>query len=80
MGLILEVKNLTKKFGGLTAVNDANFEIDKAIRQLAYVNMMKEMGWSEHDISDNIPKSGEYHRNFIGTEEEYNNLIAKIKD
>jgi branched-chain amino acid transport system ATP-binding protein len=27
MGLILEVKNLTKKFGGLTAVNDVNFEI-----------------------------------------------------
>lgn len=29
MGLILEVKNLTKKFGGLTAVNDANFEIQR---------------------------------------------------
>jgi branched-chain amino acid transport system ATP-binding protein len=27
MGLILEVKNLTKKFGGLTAVNDVHFEI-----------------------------------------------------
>ncbi|MFW9848617.1 MAG: ABC transporter ATP-binding protein [Candidatus Thorarchaeota archaeon] len=27
MGVILEVKNLTKKFGGLTAVNDVNFEI-----------------------------------------------------
>ncbi len=29
MGLILEVKNLTKKFGGLTAVNDVNFDIDR---------------------------------------------------
>jgi branched-chain amino acid transport system ATP-binding protein len=29
MGLILEVKNLTKKFGGLTAVNDANFEVQR---------------------------------------------------
>lgn len=29
MGIILEVKNLTKKFGGLTAVNDANFEIQR---------------------------------------------------
>lgn len=29
MGIILEVKNLTKKFGGLTAVNDANFEIKR---------------------------------------------------
>jgi branched-chain amino acid transport system ATP-binding protein len=29
MTLILEVKNLTKKFGGLTAVNDANFEIER---------------------------------------------------
>jgi branched-chain amino acid transport system ATP-binding protein len=29
MGLILEVKNLTKKFGGLTAVNDINFEVKR---------------------------------------------------
>ncbi len=29
MGLILEVKNLTKKFGGLTAVNDVNFEVQR---------------------------------------------------
>lgn len=29
MGIILQVKNLTKKFGGLTAVNDANFEIQR---------------------------------------------------
>ncbi|MFW9803436.1 MAG: ABC transporter ATP-binding protein [Candidatus Thorarchaeota archaeon] len=27
MGLILDVRNLTKKFGGLTAVNDVNFEV-----------------------------------------------------
>jgi branched-chain amino acid transport system ATP-binding protein len=27
MGIILEVRNLTKKFGGLTAVNDFSFEI-----------------------------------------------------
>lgn len=29
MAIILEVKNLTKKFGGLTAVNDVNFEIHR---------------------------------------------------
>ena len=29
MGIILEVKNLTKKFGGLTAVNDISFEIKR---------------------------------------------------
>lgn len=29
MAVILEVKNLTKKFGGLTAVNDVNFEIKR---------------------------------------------------
>ncbi|MFX0021776.1 MAG: ABC transporter ATP-binding protein [Candidatus Hermodarchaeota archaeon] len=29
MGVILEVKNLTKKFGGLTAVNDFSFEINR---------------------------------------------------
>lgn len=27
MGIILEVKNLTKKFGGLSAVNDVSFEV-----------------------------------------------------
>ena len=29
MGIILEVKNLTKKFGGLTAVNDFSFELKR---------------------------------------------------
>jgi len=29
MGVILEVKNLTKKFAGLTAVNDMSFEIQR---------------------------------------------------
>jgi branched-chain amino acid transport system ATP-binding protein len=29
MGVILEVKNLTKKFSGLTAVNDMSFEINR---------------------------------------------------
>jgi branched-chain amino acid transport system ATP-binding protein len=29
MGTILEVRNLTKKFGGLTAVNDVTFEIER---------------------------------------------------
>jgi branched-chain amino acid transport system ATP-binding protein len=29
LGVILEVKNLTKKFGGLTAVNDFSFEIKR---------------------------------------------------
>jgi branched-chain amino acid transport system ATP-binding protein len=29
MGTILEIKNLTKKFGGLTAVNDVSFEIER---------------------------------------------------
>ncbi len=56
------------------------FDIDKSVRQLAYVRMMKEMGWSEHDACEYIGKSGEYYRNFIGTEEEFNNLIAKLKD
>jgi branched-chain amino acid transport system ATP-binding protein len=29
MGVILEVRNLTKKYGGLTAVNDFSFEIKR---------------------------------------------------
>jgi branched-chain amino acid transport system ATP-binding protein len=29
MGLILQIKNLTKKFGGLTAVNDVSIEIQR---------------------------------------------------
>jgi len=29
MGIILQVKNLTKRFGGLTAVNDVSFDIER---------------------------------------------------
>jgi len=29
MGVILQVKNLTKRFGGLTAVNDVSFEVER---------------------------------------------------
>jgi branched-chain amino acid transport system ATP-binding protein len=29
MGIILQVKNLTKRFGGLTAVNDVSFEVER---------------------------------------------------
>jgi branched-chain amino acid transport system ATP-binding protein len=29
MGVILQIKNLTKRFGGLTAVNDVSFEINR---------------------------------------------------
>ena len=29
MGIILQVRNLTKKFGGLTAVNDVSFEVSR---------------------------------------------------
>ena len=29
MGTILQIKNLTKRFGGLTAVNDVSFEVDR---------------------------------------------------
>jgi len=29
MSPILEVKNLTKKYGGLTAVNDVSFEVSE---------------------------------------------------
>ncbi|TFF89855.1 MAG: ATP-binding cassette domain-containing protein, partial [Promethearchaeota archaeon] len=29
MGVILQVKNLTKRFGGLTAVNDVSFDIER---------------------------------------------------
>ena len=29
MGIILQIKNLTKRFGGLTAVNDVSFEVER---------------------------------------------------
>ena len=61
-------------------IKEAEFEIDKAVRQLPYVKMMNEFGWSEHDISDYLGKTGEYYRSFIGTGEEYNNLLTKIKN
>lgn len=54
-------------------------DIDNSVRLLAYVKLMKEYGWEEHDISDELGKTGEHYRSFIGTEEEYNNLLNKIK-
>jgi len=29
MGVILQINNLTKRFGGLTAVNDVSFEVKR---------------------------------------------------
>lgn len=37
------------------------------------------LGWSEHDISDNVPCSGKHYRSFIGTTEEYETFIKQFE-
>lgn len=60
-------------------IANIEYEIDNDKKRLALITLMKLKDWKEHDVSDVIPRCGEYHRSFIGTEEEYNNLINKYK-
>lgn len=53
-------------------------DIERDKTRLALITLMELKGWAEHDISDEISKGGEYNRTFIGTEEEYNNLIKNL--
>ena len=60
-------------------IKKKEFEIEKQVRQLAYITLMEDKGWIEHDTSDYLAKTGVWFKSFIGTEEEYDNLIKKIQ-
>lgn len=38
--------------------------------------MIQQMGWQQHDLSDETVKDGEYWLPFIGTQEEYEQVKA----
>jgi cell division GTPase FtsZ len=40
--------------------------------------LMKQQGWIEHDISDHTDKTNEFYIHFVGTEDEYNELLVKL--
>lgn len=43
-------------------------------------SLIKNQGWEEFDISDEIPDNKDEYFPFIGTEEEYKKLMEKIDD
>lgn len=50
-------------------------------RLVAVENLVKNKGWQDWDVSDETGTIyGDCYYNFIGTEEEYNNFISKIKN
>lgn len=70
------------------AVKDCEREIEFQKRRLiniketcAILTLIKSQGWKEFDVSDETENdTGEkLHLNFIGTEEEYQELLSKIK-
>ena len=60
-------------------IKEIEFNLDKDVRLIGYLTLMEDMGWDGFDVSEYIPMSGEHHRDFIGTEEEYEELIIKLK-
>ncbi len=49
-------------------------------RRIALITLMEDKGWAEHDISDEMGKTGEHYLSFIGTEKEHKELIKKVID
>jgi len=57
-----------------------NIELDHVNELKSIQYIIKNQGWAEYDVSDETIKDLDYslHMNFIGTEEEYNNLMKKL--
>lgn len=41
--------------------------------------LMKQEGWSEHDVSDHTIKTNDFYIHFIGTQDEFVDLLLKTK-
>ena len=57
---------------------EAKIRIDVCKRLTALSQLINFKGWSEFDISDRIYYNKSTYIPFIGTQEEYDNLIVKI--
>lgn len=60
--------------------NLAANQLEYLKRTKAVYILMKKMGWTEWDVSDETTRVGEHWLSFLGTEEEYNNLIKQIEN
>lgn len=67
---------ITKKKGEIKSIE---IGIEAHQKMLGLVTLMEFKGWSEHDVSDKIPRGGEYYRSFIGTGKEHKKLIDSLK-
>ena len=52
--------------------------IDAEIVKIGLYSLMKCRGWIEHDVSDEIGKTGKHYLNFIGTQDEYDEFIKMV--
>lgn len=56
-------------------------ETIKACRRFVVVSeMIEERGWTDWDVTDNIPYNREKYFPFIGTGKEYNILLEKLSE
>ncbi len=53
--------------------------LEKRKRYLVVQSLISEKGWNDFDISDEISYNSETYFPFIGTLDEYDELIAKIE-
>lgn len=60
-------------------IKDKEEEIKNIERMISLLTLMEYKGWSEFDVSDYVVTNNKVFRSFIGTEEEYNKFINKIK-
>jgi len=53
----------------------ATYKADRAVHEI-----IKIKGWTEHDVSDYVVKDyDDWYLSFIGTEEEYENLLLELE-
>lgn len=56
---------------------DAKIEANR--KRYGFIKLMQEFGWDEWDVSDHVRRKDSMWRNFIGTEDEYNELMKKLQ-
>jgi hypothetical protein len=75
LGLDQVIANRERDLEKIT-IEIATHKAERAVHEI-----IKMKGWSEHDISDYVVKDyDDWYLSFIGTEEEYENLLLKLKE